>query len=369
MPSIESLRTAPLTVRTTPGASVRIEQIRHAFAFGTAISARPLLSGDADSQRYQAIVRSRFSMAVHENELKWYHTERHQQGQIDYSSAERMYEWCSANGLTVRGHCIFWEKREYVQPWVQALDDATLRAVLERRAKEVTSRFRGRIREYDLNNEMVDGRFYRDRLGERIVDEMFAWARAGDPDAALWMNDYSILNGPNFDPYVAHIEQLLSRGVPIGGIGCQGHFNGPIDFDLLQRRLDRLAQFGLPIKVTEFDQDGVDDGQRARDLEQLYTTLFSHPAVNGILMWGFWEGKHWKPQTAIYRRDWTPTPAAEMYDDLVLNRWWTRTTIQADAAGAATARVFLGRHRVTVDGRSQEIDVLDRDAGVTVHLG
>ena len=70
---------------------------------------------------------------------------------------------------------------------------------------------------------MIHGNYYEDRLGPQITREMAAWVRQGDPNAVLFLNDYDILTGKRLDDYVAHIRGLLDQGVPIGGIGVQGH--------------------------------------------------------------------------------------------------------------------------------------------------
>ena len=81
--------------------------------------------------------------------------------------------------------------------------------------------------------------------------------------------------------------------------------------------LDTLARFDLPIKITEFDMNTKDEAAKARGVEALYRVCFAHPAVEGVLMWGFWQGRHWRPDAALWKKDWTPTPAAEVYHKLV----------------------------------------------------
>jgi len=74
-------------------------------------------------------------------------------------------------------------------------------------------------------------------------------------------------------------------------------------------------------------------------------------------MWGFWEGANWIPQSSPYRRDWTPTPAAAAYRNLVLKQWWTRWTGEADRQGQAVLRAFYGMHRVTVNGKATVVSL------------
>jgi GH35 family endo-1,4-beta-xylanase len=360
--AIRKHRMGTLTIHTAPGAAVAVTQLQHEFWFGTAISWVMFKNPEApDSKRYLDVLKANFNSAVHENALKWYHTEKQGGGTPDYSDPDRMVAWCEANGIRTRGHCIFWCVDRYVQKWLRELDDAALREAVERRGREVTSRYRGRIPEYDVNNEMMHARYFRKRLGEGVLADMFRLAREGDPKARLYVNDYGVLHSGGA-AYAKHIQGLLGRGLPVGGIGIQGHTGGHVDARRLKATLDALARFRLPIKITEFDLNTKDEQAKARGLETLYRVCFAHPAVDGILLWGFWAGRHWRPAAALWKRDWTPTPAAETHRRLVLDEWWTRWRGRADAWGRCELRVFFGTHRVEAGGKSIEV-TLSREEG------
>ena len=208
---------------------------------------------------------------------------------------------------------------------------------------------------------------------------MALWVKEGDPNAKLFVNDYDITTGRRLDDYVKHIRKLLDTGVPIAGIGVQGHLHGD-EFDpaALQKALDALAVFGLPIRITEFNMPGQrskfyagdrtakmtieEERTKAENLRQFYRICFAHPAVTGIMMWGFWEGSNWIPQSSLYTRDWTPTPALDYYRRLTKDEWWTRWSGTADASGTATVKAYFGTHRVTVDGKSRVVE-LKRESG------
>ncbi len=140
---------------------------------------------------------------------------------------------------------------------MKELDDNELRQRMQTRAETITSRYKGRFAEYDLNNEMIHGNYYEERLGPEITKLMAQWAHNGDPEAKLFLNDYDILTGNRLTDYMAHIRKLLGEGVPIAGIGVQGHSHGEtFDRDQLKNALDSLAIFNLPIRVTEFNLPG-----------------------------------------------------------------------------------------------------------------
>ena len=367
-----------LVIQTAPGAEVRVEQLRHEFWFGAAL-ANQFFGARSDSEpaaKYKRVFLENFNAAVTENALKW-HSMETRQGEADYSVVDAMLAWTREQGIPLRGHNVFWGIPNRVQPWLKTMDDDTLRATLKARAQEIARRYRGQFAEYDLNNEMLHGNYYEERLGASITRQMADWMRQEDPQAVLYLNDYDILTGRRLDDYLVHIRKFLGQGVPIGGIGVQGHLHGDtFDPVALQNALDRLAQFKLPIRVTEFNFPGQrskyygqrgarlsdeEEAAKAKALADYYRICFAHPAVDGILMWGFWEGANWIAVSSLYRRDWSSTPAALAYRDLVFKEWWTTWRGQADAQGHCEVRAFFGRHRVTLGGRETIVELRRKD--------
>jgi len=345
----------PIVVLTKPGAGVSVTQKSHEFQFGTAI-ARTMFrdASGPESKKYLEILKNNFNSAVCENAMKWCCTQR-KAGPPNYSDADRMVAWCRANNLPLRGHCIFWASPRYVQAWVKALDDKQLLAAMKLRSERLLKRYRGKVGEWDVNNEMIHVRYYADRLGPEIRVKMFHWARKADPKAILYVNDYNIVSGRDGGKYVKHIEKLMAAGAPVGGIGVQGHFNRRINIPHVRKTLDSLAKFKLPIKVTEFDINTSDEKAKAADLVAFYRTCFAHPSVEGILMWGFWEGRHWRPKAALWKRDFSPTPAAKAYRKLIYETWWTRWSRKADKTGRCEVPAYFGRHVVKTAGKSFEV--------------
>ena len=70
--------------------------------------------------------------------------------------------------------------------------------------------------------------------------------------------------------------------------------------DILQYRLDKLAEAGLDIWATELTVDEADDVKKAVALEKLLTLYFSHPSVGGVILWHFWNESLWHPNENLF---------------------------------------------------------------------
>jgi GH35 family endo-1,4-beta-xylanase len=381
--AIQKNRKGVLIVKATPGAKVGIQQLRHEFWFGSAISsgfAGKWWSEETKNEFKQKFLEN-FNCAVTENAVKWPSMEP-RQGMVNYSEVDAILTWTEANHIPLRAHNLFWGIPQFVQPWVKNLNNDELRSTMQNRAESLTRKYKGRFAEYDLNNEMVHGNYYEERLGADITKQMAQWAHTGDPEAKLFLNDYDILTGIKLADYTKQIQKLLDQGVPIAGIGAQGHLHGEtFDRQQLKNALDALAVFHLPVRVTEFNMPGQrskycenaklrmppeQEERNAKEFVDFYKICFAHPAVDGILLWGFWEDANWIPASSLYRHDWSITPTGKAYRNLVFNEWWTREDVVADKNGNVSVSAFYGKYKITVNGVSRELDLTKQKGSLTV---
>jgi hypothetical protein len=116
---------------------------------------------------------------------------------------------------------------------------------------------------------------------------------------------------------------------------------------------DRFSKFGLPIESTELSINLHDRELQAHYLRDYMTAAFSVPQVKDIILWGFWQKRHWRPEAGIFADDWTARPAAQVWTDLTQKQWHTNVTVPLAAGGQGTVRGFFGTYSVTVTAGAQ----------------
>jgi GH35 family endo-1,4-beta-xylanase len=326
------------------GASVRVVQLDSAFPIGSCINGTVI-----QDPAFVDFFTSHMDWAVFENELKWYWTEA-ERGQLNYADADRLLDFCDRAGKPVRGHCIFWAVDGEVQQWVKDIgrdDPDQLMAAVRDRLGGLLGRYAGRFPHYDVNNEMLHGRFFRDRLGDGVPALMFREAARLDPAAALFVNDYNVECGGRGDPaatperYVDLVRALQRGGARVGGVGMQGHVTHPVG-EVICDALDTVyAATGLPVWFTEVDVCEPDDALRADDLEVVLREAFAHPAVQGVVLWGFMQGHMWRQDAALVNADGTVNDAGQRLIDL-RSEWMSDARGRLDADGQFRFRGFHG---------------------------
>lgn len=361
---IEKHRKADLTVRVTDGrgrpvskAKVEVEMRRHAYGFGTAVSSHYLQDGKEtqDKKRYREEIKKLFNRTVLENNLKWRGWERGR------DKAIRTTNWLRDSGIEVRGHCLVWPNWRHLPGDMKQRqgDKAYLRKRCLDHIADEAGAMKGKLIDWDVINEPFTNHDLMDILGREVMGGWFKKAKEMDPDVNVYINDYAILSGGGGDSahrrhYEETIRFLIDSGAPLDGIGVQGHFGSNVTAPgELLKTLDRFARFGRPLQVTEFDMKTGIEPFEAAYTRDFMTAVFSHPATVGILMWGFWDGRHWKKNAPIYRKDWSLKPSGEVWIDLVFKKWWTRAEGTTNRRGEFEVRGFLGDYEIAAERRGR----------------
>ncbi|WP_405393874.1 endo-1,4-beta-xylanase [Microbispora hainanensis] len=259
--------------------------------FGTAISANKL----GDSQ-YTTIANREFNMITAENEMKIDATEPNQ-GQFNFTNADRIYNWAVQNGKQVRGHTLAWYSQ---QPgWMQSLSGSALRQAMINHINGVMAHYKGKIPYWDVVNEAFDdntgGR--RDsnlqRTGNDWIEVAFRTARAADPDAKLCYNDYNIDNWTWAKTQGVYnmVRDFKSRGVPIDCVGLQGHFNSGSAYNSnFRTTISSFAALGVDVAITELDVEGAS----ATTYANIVNDCLAVARCVGITVWGVRDSDSWR---------------------------------------------------------------------------
>lgn len=360
---IEMIRKGDLRITVTGtdgkpvvGAKIAVRMKRHAFGFGTAINSEWLVGGDLpDNERYRETLLKYFNKAVFEDDIKWPKwIETTPEGKQRRKLVLKALDWMDEHKITPRGHVMVWPSWRYMPESIRKLetDPPQLRQAILDHIADQTSILGQRLAEWDVINESYAHHQVMDILGREVMVDWFKAAHQGAPDVKLFYNDYVMFSGDGpgspSQYFYDTIKFFQEQGAPIGGIGEQGHFGGsPPPPTRVLTVLDRFATLGLPIQITEFDIDTSDLEVQTAYTRDFLTAVFSHPAVSGVMCWGFWEGRHWKPRAAFWSKDWKLRPNGEVWVNLVTREWWTDADVVTDADGASSVRGFLGDYEIT----------------------
>ncbi|SOD99311.1 endo-1,4-beta-xylanase [Spirosoma fluviale] len=371
---IEKYRKGDLTVRVlnasgkpVNNASVSVRLAKSAFAWGTATNSKMLLDSiSPDAKTYRDTLLRYFNKVVFENEMKsknWATT--------DHDQTKKAVAWLRTHNIPARGHVMVWPSWQHSPHLVRyQRDKAALGETIMNQIADQTAVMKDQFVEWDVINEPFAHHSIIDSLGGKNV--MVSWfnaARKNTPGVKLFLNEYTMFHaeGGGSDSFYNYVKFLKDQHAPIDGIGEQAHIGGtPPGIELVLKRLDRFAEFGLPIQISEFDITSDDDDFKARYMRDFMTALFSHPATTGFVQWGFWEKAHWIPAGALWDKDWNLRAHGKVFTDLVGKTWTTHETGVTRKTGEYKVRGFTGDYDivVTVNGKSVRKNyTLDRTGG------
>lgn len=347
-------------------AEVFITMERHAFDWGSAIRRHPFTTWGYNKPEY-VTYRDKllnlggpgrgFNMVTFESELKWHEWEAHPERREDVF---RGLDFLEAHGINVRGHTLVWPHKARIPSDVK--DNKSRAAYVSSRLFEDAvrgmaghPRLKGRILEWDVLNEVSHHPFYEEVFGNTaIYADLIDSVRVVDPEAKIFINEYDIMRSAG--RHVTMQREVLelfrtieANGAAIDGLGIQGHMRTVVTPPAaVIRVLDTFAELGVDLRITEYDTRGVDHELAGSYMRDFLTAIFSHPAVTGMVLWGFWDGNHTVSDAPLFYEDWTLKPAGEAYIDLVFNQWWTDFHGFAAGDGRAVVEAFYGDYAITV---------------------
>ena len=249
--------------------------------------------------------------------------------------ADRIADFARANDMMMRGHCFVWNQQAPGWYFISEGQPAGRELLLERVGGYMVmmaERYGDVVDTWDVVNEAVSDEGpellkdspYLDIIGEDYVAESFRLARAAAPDARLFYNDYNVLDPGKQERILELLEGLLADGVPVDGIGIQGHWNiNYPDGGVLAEAIDRFAALGLEVQITELDismydwndrsdrhGSDVPTGRLLRKQAGRYAEIFEvlrsrGETVTGVTFWGVADDASWLHDYPVAnRRNW-----------------------------------------------------------------
>lgn len=273
---------------------------------------------DNDNNMMNKTVYRNFNMVVAGNEMKFDALEP-EQGQFNFDAADRLIEYAERHGMAVRGHTLCWHSQ--LPAWLNAGSDGSLNGnnytkqqlldILKNHITTVVTHYKGRIKEWDVVNEMLSNgggsmrsSIWYKTIGECYIDSAFVWAHRADPDAMLYINDYTVeeMGTTKGDAMYNLAKRLISRKVPINGVGLQTHVtSGKLDFTKVENNVKRYAELGLNCIFTEVDikipksQFGKESAWQAQadDYYRLAQIQLRNDNCPNLVIWGIADPISW----------------------------------------------------------------------------
>jgi endo-1,4-beta-xylanase len=216
------------------------------------------------------LLSKHFNSITSGNDMKWDATEP-TEGHFQFTNADAQVAFAKAHNMHVRGHTLVWHNQ--TPAWVfNDVNGMPMTATPENRAlliqrmqnhiTQVMQHFGNDVPIWDVVNEPVDPAQpdgYRrspwfNIIGPQYIEIALQAARAANPTAKLYINDFDTTNPAHRDPLLAIVRDLKSRGIPLDGFGHQMHNN--IDYPSVQSIIDSINLFattGVEQSVTEAD--------------------------------------------------------------------------------------------------------------------
>ncbi len=264
------------------------------FLMGCAINVEQSSGRDVQSD---SLIAYHFNSIVAENCMKCekIHPE---ENQYFWDDADQFVQFGQDHHMYIIGHCLIWHSQ--CAPWffIDEKGQEVSADVLKQRIKDhittIVSRYKGRVKGWDVVNEAImDDGSYRDTpfyriLGEAFIPWAFQCAHEADPDAELYLNDYSMAKPGKREAYVKLVQQLQEQGLRIDAIGIQAHAGMDYpELDEMEKSIQAYIGTGLNVMFTELDVNALpnvfENGNENAAVEEKFTyEQRMNPYPNGL---------------------------------------------------------------------------------------
>jgi len=393
---------------------VEIEQLSHQFLFGDNnwSMAAMVRNGMENTDRLK-YYRKRFVEVLNTLNTTVYWTERPRndavktqdfQGEVEWDSFEESVNWALSQGLTVKGHPMYWTVPKALPEWLKKYPYETHMKFVEVRIRNLAARFKNRVKIWDAVNEMlwephpknIAQRHwpYLETMDNMVdyISKVISWAREEDPNALFTINDYGLSMTKNNDlrtregtlvtaesqrkRYIELIQRLGDVGVSPNLMGIQCH-TGWLSPSEQMAFYDEMSTAGIPLTVTEFwaninelkkmprekieseewrSLGNIEKYQNLSDEElgevrdqfvlNYLTCAFGHPNIDSFYFWGFMGmGVRFKND---YNSGHEIQPIFTKVKDLIQKEWHTSLKLITDSNGKVQFRGFYGDYALKI---------------------
>ena len=237
------------------------------FTIGVAVNKRNIQDPDQI-----ALIKKNFNSITAENDMK-VGLMQPKEGVWNFGAADSIANFCRQNGIKLRGHNLCWHSQFADWMFKDKKGKPVKKEVFYERLRKhihtVVNRYKDIIYAWDVVNEAMadDGPqmfwpkaspYRQSQLfklcGDEFIAKAFEFAREADPDVLLFYNDYSCVDPGKRERIYNMVKKMLDAGVPIDGIGMQGHYNiYTPDEKELDKTITRFSELVKHIHITELD--------------------------------------------------------------------------------------------------------------------
>ncbi|THH00376.1 hypothetical protein EW026_g2154 [Hermanssonia centrifuga] len=303
-PSHSSVPTssAPTSTASAPGSTSTALHARAKAGgklyFGTATD-NPELTNTA----YTAILddNTMFGQLTPANSMKWDAIEP-EQGTFTFTQGDAIANLAKTNGQLLRGHNCVWYNQ--LPNWVSSgsWTTATLTSVIQNHCSTLLYVVK---KPFNDDGTWRSDVFY-NTLGTSYVGIGLNAARAADPNAKLYINEYNVeYPGAKSTALQNLVKSLQAAGTPIDGVGLQSHWIvGELpSLETLVQNMEAFTALGIEVAITELDirmtlpSTAALLAQQETDYNTVISSCMAVAGCVGVTIWDFTDEYSWVPST------------------------------------------------------------------------
>jgi len=253
-----------------------------------------------------------------ENAGKWGSVQGSPGGGYTWTQLDNIYNYAKTNEFEYKHHTLVWGQQQ--PAFLVSLDTAAQYQEVENWIKETGARYPDADLCDVVNEPLHAPPVYKDALGgdgatgwDWVIKSFELARQYWSSNTKLILNEYNIINSSTATSNYLIIINLLKDRELIDGIGIQCHnfeINGP-STATLKNNLDKLAETGIPIYISEFDINEADDNTQLQKYQSIFPLLYEHPGVEGITLWGYVQYDIWQADAYLLTERYEERPAME----------------------------------------------------------